>query len=99
MKQITANSQEGRVLLALRPGKMDVAQLDERLPTVYGNLLTKLVRAGLIELNDRCYRITAAGIAACPNRRDAKPEPMHTSRSTMSKSEISQGDCHEHRTI
>jgi len=86
MKRITANSMEGRVLLALRPGGMDVSQLAERIPTATGNLFTKLVRAGLIQDDVRHYRITAAGLAACPTRRDAKSEPRYNSKPPLGRS-------------
>lgn len=85
MKPITANSVEGRVLLALRAGGMDVMQLTERIASS-SPAIRQLVRAGLITDDCRHCRITAKGLAACPKRRDAKPEPLHASRSTMSRS-------------
>ena len=75
--KITATNTPGRILLLLRPGKMDSAQLKEAFPT-YGGWLYKMNTEGLIQINDDfVWSITDAGRAACPNRRDAKLEPLY----------------------
>lgn len=63
----TANSTEGRILLALRAGEMESHQCYERFP-VFSGYVGELLRNGLVERNDENYRITPAGRAACPFR-------------------------------
>lgn len=64
--EITATSRDGRALLALRAGPMTAAELYDRVPAFSPS---SLLRHGLIErLPEDCYRITAAGRAACPLR-------------------------------
>lgn len=66
MAEITPDSRDGRVLLALRAGPMAAAELYDRVPAFSPS---SLQRHGLIErLPEDCYRITAAGRAACPLR-------------------------------
>lgn len=77
---ITANSLHGRVLIALRAGRMERQQLTERIPSCH-HALTELSSKGMIEKDDQAYLITTAGRAACPNRCDAKLEPMHARKS------------------
>lgn len=66
MKEITADSIDGRVLLALRAGPTTTSELAERFG--YKTHLGHLVRAGLIANTDDTYRLTEAGRAACPFR-------------------------------
>lgn len=69
MTPITADSWEGRVLLALRPGPMSPYEMDERWPSrTSGHALVKLIRARLVEKVGGDYRLTDAGRAACPLR-------------------------------
>lgn len=84
MEPITANSVEGRILLALRPGGMDAIQMAERLPGS-GSLLWRLTKAGLITRTEKYYEITAAGLAACPKRRDVKRDPLHANSTSFSR--------------
>jgi starvation-inducible outer membrane lipoprotein len=83
-RPITANSTIGRILLALRAGRMTTDAFYERFPTVTG-YLTSLQHDGYIARVDGFYVITAAGLQACPSRRDAPLEPMHASPSNMSR--------------
>lgn len=85
---ITANTTHGRVLIALRAGQMSAMQLRERIP--FGShVVTALLRDGLVEISNDLYRLTAAGREACPNRRDARLEPMHARKSQAKQ----QGAC------
>lgn len=59
-----------RILQALRAGPLEAYQVLDRFPGV-GAEMTRLVRAGYAERAGDGYRITDAGRAACPNRRDA----------------------------
>ena len=77
---VTANNLYGRVLIALRAGRMTCSQLRERIPAFY-QTLPELESRGLIKKEDPFYQITDAGRAACPNRRDAMLEPMHARKS------------------
>jgi DNA-binding HxlR family transcriptional regulator len=77
---ITANNLHGRVLIALRAGRMTSSQLRERIPGFY-QTLPELESNGLIEKDDPFYQITDAGRAACPNRRGAALEPMYARKS------------------
>lgn len=81
----SANSREGKTLLALRAGPMTNGELYERFPS--GHLVSTLVKAGLAESCDNGWRITDAGRAACPLRNPAvatirKPMPARLARST-----------------
>lgn len=78
--KITADSLHGRVLIALRAGRMDYSQIRERVPASH-HTLAALHYKGLIEKDQFVYQITPAGRAACPNRRDSKIEPMHARKS------------------
>lgn len=72
-RPIYLKAKTARILQALRAGPLDWGQVEERFPGVGGEL-TRLVRAGYIErVGDgrSGYRITEAGRAVCPNRRDA----------------------------
>lgn len=75
-RPITANSGIGRILLALRAGRMTTEAFSERFPTI-ANCLSALKRDGYVAQVDGFYIITAAGLQACPSRRDAPLEPMH----------------------
>ena len=75
----TADDMAGRVLIALRAGAMDCSQLRVRLPACHA-ALKFLARSGLIECDLFVYRITDAGRAACPNRRDATLIPMYAKK-------------------
>lgn len=77
--KITANSPHGRVLIALRAGRMDCSQIRERVPASQ-HALSALHSKGLIEKDELIWQITPAGRDACPNRRDARLEPMHAKK-------------------
>lgn len=64
MKPITADNNDGRVLLALRAGAMTSYEFSERGLSVSG----WLIKEGLVDQVDGIYRITDAGLAACPLR-------------------------------
>lgn len=64
MKPITADNNDGRVLLALRAGEMTPGELAERGLHFPGWLIT----AGYVARDADYYRITEAGRAACPFR-------------------------------
>jgi hypothetical protein len=66
MKPITADSHEGRFLLALRAGRLTCGEISERLGNCSG--VTSLTRLGFIQQIDGYYLITEAGRAACPYR-------------------------------
>ena len=68
MKPITADSSEGRVLLALRAGPMSGGEMWERWPGLGTTFAQTLKRRGLVVFNDGEWRITPAGLAACPFR-------------------------------
>lgn len=71
MSPFTANSTEGRILLALRAGEMESEACQERF-TGFSRAALDLLDAGLIERSGAnhgfTYSITAAGRAACPFR-------------------------------
>ena len=60
------DSSAGRILLALRAGAMTSGELAARFPS--GVFLGALIKAALVEACDNGWRLTAAGIAACPLR-------------------------------
>lgn len=64
MNPLTADNNDGRVLLALRAGPMTPSELNERGLSVRG----WLIKAGYVEQVGDYYRITEAGRAACPFR-------------------------------
>lgn len=64
MKPISADNNDGRVLLALRAGEMSPGELAER--GLYFHAW--LIKAGYVVQSDSYYRITEAGRAACPFR-------------------------------
>lgn len=64
MKPLTANNNDGRVLLALRAGAMTSGEFSERGLSVSDWLITE----SLVVQADGVYRITEAGLAACPLR-------------------------------
>lgn len=75
MKPISADSWDGRVLLALRAGATDASELAERWPisrSTVSNSISRLIARGLVdEIGDRqskTYRLTPAGRDACPLR-------------------------------
>lgn len=76
--KITATSAQGRLLLAMRAGRMEAAQLREAFPTLCSSTLNALSLKQLVENANGYWQLTQAGREACPNRRDTKPEPMHT---------------------
>lgn len=83
--KITPINQPGQILLALRAGRMESTHLSERFSFASG-WLHRMNAEGLIERNeDMVWSITPAGRAACPNRRDAKMEPMHTCKTSKSR--------------
>lgn len=66
MKPITADSMEGRLLLALRAGEMTNGELTERLGHLGG--ITNPIRLGYVVWINGYYRITDTGRVACPYR-------------------------------
>lgn len=66
MKPITAETAEGRILLALRAGEMTNSELAERLGHVGG--VTNLINLGFVVSICGYYRITDKGRLACPYR-------------------------------
>lgn len=64
MNPLTADNNDGRVLLALRAGPMTPSELNERSLNFRG----WLIKAGFVEQVGDYYRITEAGRAACPFR-------------------------------
>lgn len=87
-KPITANRPIGRILLALRAGRMTSEALSERCPSIFHHL-ANMQRAGLIARVDECYVITPAGLQACPSRRAAPLEPLHAKASKPSRAGVS----------
>lgn len=57
------------ILQALRAGPLEWSQIEMRFG-YRGGEINRLVRAGYAERVPDGYRITEAGRAACPNRRD-----------------------------
>lgn len=86
---INANSQHGRLLLALRAGRMTNETIVERFPSLGGSL-GRIKELGHIEQCDGYYVLTEAGRAICPSRRAAPLEPMHEGLSTLSRKERAQ---------
>lgn len=70
----------GRILIALRAGDMSRDALCERFGDC-NTQVSRLVAEGLLEIRPQSspniLRLTAAGRAACPNRRDPV-EPSHS---------------------
>ena len=83
-KSIKPDSPLGRVLLALRPGSMEHAELKERVRCA-SNCLIRLGQMGMVTSDRGVYSLTEAGRAACPSRRDAQPSPLHASKSNMAR--------------
>ena len=71
---ITADSREGRLLLALRRGPHEPGELAEQFGNLSG-LQGQLMRAGLIAYDGDVYTITEAGRAACPFRNPLAAKP------------------------
>lgn len=65
VKPLSLESLEGRTLLALRAGPMNVGEINARIKS---SLPGSLIKAGYVVLTGDYYRITAAGRAACPYR-------------------------------
>ena len=87
--KITPINQPGRILLALRAGRMDAAQITEKFSFAYA-WMSRLIAAGLIERNeDFVVSITPAGRAVCPNRRDAQMEPMYYKKTAPTQQGVS----------
>ncbi|MGE5621490.1 MAG: hypothetical protein ACM3VY_00540 [Candidatus Bathyarchaeota archaeon] len=91
----TADSLEGRTLLALRAGSgMTAEELNERFD--YYHAAPALMRWGLVEKAGGYYRLTAAGRAACPYRNPlaapkaapAIPMQHHREETMVTKNEI-----------
>lgn len=74
---ISANSVDGRILLALRAGRMMPSALQERFPSACNFYLGRLMAAGLVDKQggrfSETYGLTDAGRAACPSR-NTRPE-------------------------
>lgn len=71
---ITADSREGRLLLALRRGPHEPGELAEQFGNLSG-LQGQLMRAGLIAYDGDVYTLTEAGRAACPFRNPLAAKP------------------------
>ena len=88
MPTYTANSPEGRMLLALRAGPMSTAELTERFPC--GHRGYTLRRRGLAVLADEVWSLTPAGRDACPLRNPLSatvtPPPSTPGESDMPRS-------------
>jgi hypothetical protein len=69
-----------RVLLALRAGPLDSGQLEERIGYAYYPAVKGLLRDGLATYVNvgagSVYRLTRAGVAACPRRRDLETRAL-----------------------
>lgn len=69
-----------RVLLALRAGPTESAQLDERYGGTWYPAMVALLRQKLATAtkngSGRVFRLTQAGRAACPARRQIESEPL-----------------------
>ena len=75
---ISANSIDGRILLALRAGRTMPSALQERFPSALNFYLSRLMENGLVDRRgsrfSETYGLTEAGRAACPTRRqEARP--------------------------
>ena len=68
MKPITAESFEGRALLALRAGAMSAEEASERWPTCGTRPFQALLKLGYVDYDGDRYALTPAGRAACPCR-------------------------------
>lgn len=82
--KITPNNTSGRLLIALRAGRMTHEQIREAFPDCCA-AFTALHFDGLIEKVGGYWQITPEGRNVCPNRRDAKPEPLHTGNTSKSR--------------
>lgn len=86
---ITANSNLGIALLALRAGPITGMEAEERWPSSGAGYFQQLRRMGYVEFRDGAYRITDAGRAACPLRNPlagtVKPIPIYDSETDMSR--------------
>lgn len=74
---ISADSYNGRALLALRPGGMTGSEAAERWTSRGAGYFSELKRLGLVAYDGETYTLTAAGRAACPYRNEllaAAPE-------------------------
>jgi predicted transcriptional regulator len=67
--KITSETSQGRILLALRAGWMNISQIRERVNDS-SKYIADLQRKNLIEKKDDLYRLTENGLKSCPNRRD-----------------------------
>lgn len=85
-KPINANSYHGRLLLALRAGRMTYEAIVECFPNL-GGTLGKIKEMGHIASCDGFYVLTELGQQVCPSRRSAPLEPMHEGLSTLSHKE------------
>ena len=68
---------QGQILLALRAGDTEYAQLVERFGSAVSAPLSALKKQGLVACKDAwgvTYRLTEAGLAACPTRRRNPPK-------------------------
>ncbi len=90
MKPLTANNDDGRVLLALRAGPMTPGEIRER---GLGCPSRWLLKAGYVRQDDSFYHLTAAGRAACPLRNPLAasvpaPTPFRLEIEPMSNTKI-----------
>ena len=94
----TADSTEGRIMLALRAGTCEGPALEERFGSDYDHVLKKLSAAGLVTSvkadRSRYWSLTPEGRAACPYRNPLlvtaagtpePPAPAPRSRSTVTE--------------
>ena len=93
---ITADSSGGRILLALRAGKMFGDQISER-NLNNGNNLARLFRLGFVEKDSEgAYCLTDAGRAACPTRRKTAEDKENSMRSLNARADTDAA--RKHRT-
>lgn len=83
---ITADSREGRLLLALRRGPHEPGELAEQFGKLSG-LQGQLMRTGLIAYDGDVYTLTEAGRAACPFRNPLAAKPATPEIFIMPKGE------------
>jgi hypothetical protein len=82
--KITSDNTPGRMLIALRAGRMECQQIREAFPDS-SSTLHALKTDDLIEKVSGYWTLTQAGRDVCPNRRDTKFEPLHTCKTAKSR--------------
>ena len=83
----TADSNEGRILLALRAGEVESAAINERFSN-FSSYIGGLTRLRLVEKVGESFRLTEAGRVACPYRNPlAVPRATQAQEKTMPQGE------------